>query len=359
MSDDLKIIKQKLLNENRVQDILEMMNCFHITYSGGRIEAQLPPQFNSNNKRAVQIRLTESLSSYIRNRGDFTGGDIFSLVSFIHHGKRGDDIQKDLFEAKKFVCETLGWLEFLDGNNFKTKKDYVAPLKALMGNAYRKREIIPNHVLPENVMDQFYINRNPIPFDGWVKEGIGYNTQVMYGVGFDWDSHRIVFPLRNRFGQVVGVKGRIMKDEDSDKKYMYLYRCNNRYEWFNFHFAHPYIIEEKRVYILEAEKSPMKLFEHGIYNALAIGASDMSMEQVDIVKSLGLDIEIVLCYDKGITLDEIKTQAEWYKGRKIYAMYDIDNLLEGKNSPIDQGIETWNRLVEDYIFPINFDESID
>jgi DNA primase len=104
----------------------------------------------------------------------------------------------------------------------------------------------------------------------------------------------------------------------------------------------------------------MKLFEHGVYNALAIGASDISLEQADVIKQLGLDIEVVLCYDKGITLDGVRTQAKLFKGRKVFAMYDIDNILEGKKSaPIDEGIDKWNLLVEDYIFPIDLEEEIE
>jgi len=357
MSEDLKIIKKRLLDEDRIQDIYEAMGCTHITYGGGRIEAQLPSQFNSSNKRAMQTKLTESLSSYIRTPVGFDGGDIYSLVSFIVHGKRGEsEYRQDLHEAKTFICETLGWVEYLNGGDFKTKKDYVAPLKALLKGQQRKREIIPNPVLPDSIMNDFYIYGNPIPYKGWIDEGISYSTQILYGVGFDWDSHRIVYPLKNRFGQIVGVKGRIMKTKDDpDRKYLYIYRCNNRYEWFNFHYALPYIKEHKKVYVFEAEKSCMKAFEHGIYNTLAIGSSDMSMEQIDIIKSIGLDIEIILCYDKGITLEAVKKQAELYRGREVYAMYDIDNLLEDKSSPIDQGIDTWNNLAENYIFPINFE----
>lgn len=355
---DLSIIKQKIFDEDRIQDIYEAMGAEHITFSGGRIEAQLPDKFGSNNKRALQTKLTESLNSYIRNRPDFGGGDIFSLISYVVHGKHGEDeYKKDLYEAKKFICETLGWTQFLKGGEFKTKNDYVAPLKALLKGERKKREIIPNVVLPDDIMNQFYIKGKPIPYDGWIKEGISYNTQVLYGVGFDWESHRIVYPLKNRFGQIVGVKGRIMRNEDDpERKYIYIYRCNNRYEWFNLHYSLPYIISEKKVYVFEAEKSCMKAFEYGIYNTLAIGASDMSPEQVDILKQIGLDIEIILCYDKGITMDEIKGQAKLFNGREVYAMYDIKKLLGKKDSPIDCGVEIWNELVDDCIFEIDFEE---
>ena len=354
MYEDLKAIKDRILREDKIMDIYEAIGCEYIKPSGNRIEAQLPSKFMSPNKRAVQTKMNENLSCAIRNLPDFKGGDIFSLVSYIHHDKRGDEqIKQDLFNAKKFICELFGWTEYLSGGTFKTKKDYVAPLKAFLKHEQKRREIIPNPVLQDSVMDDYYFYGKPLPYKGWIEEGISYEVQMLYGVGFDLDTKRIVFPLKNRFGKIVGVKGRIMNDEDDDRKYLYLIPCNNRYEWFSFHLALPHIVAEKRVYIVESEKSVMKLYSAGIYNAIAIGASDMSIEQVDIIKQLGLDIEIVLCYDKGIGIEAIIAQAEHFNNRNVFAMFDNDNILEGeKSAPIDEGIDKWNTLVENYIFPI-------
>jgi DNA primase len=128
---DLESLKKRILRENKIEQILEAIECEHIRYSGGRVEAQLPERFYSSNKRAVQVKLTERLTSSIRNKTDFKspkGTDIFNLVSYVHHNKRGADIQDDLHEAKKFICELLGWNDFLKGK-FKSKVDHLAPLK--------------------------------------------------------------------------------------------------------------------------------------------------------------------------------------------------------------------------------------
>lgn len=352
---DLKKIKDKLRDQDKIIKLLEAIGCEYVKEEqhGKLITAQLPERFYSNNKRATQVRLNESLSCYIRNRADFKG-DIFSLVSYIHHEKRGEEIQKDLPKAKEFICKLFGWNEFLS----KTKgtivvKDYTASLKEIIGGKKRKREIKPNPILPEEIMQQYYPYGKPLPFQDWIDEGISYKTQQFYGVGFDLESKRVVFPLRNRFGQIVGVKGRIMKiEDDPERKYLYLYHCNNSYELFNFHNAHPYILMEKKVYIYEAEKSCMKAFDWGIYNTVAIGASDISEIQADMVKNLGLDIEVVLCYDKDKTPQEIKEYAQVFKGRKVYGMFDVDNLLQGKDAPVDRGFEVWSKLVENNIYEI-------
>lgn len=356
---DLNKIKDKLRNYDRIERLLESIGCEYVKEEqrGDLITAQLPKRFYSNNKRAVQVRMNKSLSCFIRNRGDFKGGSIFDLISYIHFDKRGEkELTDNLYKAKEYICKLFGWNEFLKGYKGDViVKDYTASLKEIINGKKQRKEYKPNPVLPEETMKQFYPFGIPLPFKDWVEEGISRRTQMFYGVGFDLESKRVVFPLRNRFGQLVGVKGRIMHNEDDEeRKYLYLYRCNNRYEWFNFHNAHPYILMEKRVYIFEAEKSCMKAFDFGYYNTVAIGASDISEEQADMIKSLGLDIEIVLCYDKDKTPKEIKEQAEIFKGRKVYGMFDVNNLLEGeKSSPVDEGIDKWKSLVENNIYEIS------
>ena len=346
MSDDLKEIKKRILEEDKVDDILEALECEYIAVEGGRrITAQLPERFYSGNKRSVQVKLNENLSSNIRNKS--FSGDIYNLVSYIQYNIRGErELQDDLPNAKRFICETLGWGEYLQNlKGFMPKTDYLAPLKNLLKGHRRRKEVKPNPILDESILDEFYYYGKPLPFQPWIDEGISYHTQIMYGIGFDLDSKRVTIPMRNRFGQLIGVKGRIMKDEDDDKKYLYMYRYQNSLEWFNFHYAHPYILMDKKVYIYEAEKSCMKAFSNGLYNTVAIGASDISEEQVRAIKQLGLDIEIVLCYDKGIQINEIVKNMDLFTGRTVTAIYDKEDILSDKNSPIDEGFDTWNTLI--------------
>lgn len=348
---EFKEIKKKILNEDKVEYILECIGCEFVNkeQGGELVTARLPERFNSQNKRSVQVKMNASLTSSIRSRGDFEG-DIFKLILYIHFDKRGKELddKKNQYEAKDFICKKLGWGTSSSGGIIV--KDYTATLRELIGDD-SKNEIKKNPVIPENIMNQFYFKEKPLPYKKWIDEGISYNTQVLYNVGFDWDSKRVVFPLRNKDGALVGVKGRIMRDEDDlDRKYLYLYRCNNRYEWFNWYLAVKYILKEKKVYIFEAEKSCMKAWNMGFYNTLAIGASDITPEQVAMLKGLGEDIQIILCYDKDKTVEEIEHQAEKIRYRTIYYVFDIDNKLGKKDSPVDNGLDIWNYLLENNIY---------
>lgn len=349
---DLQDIKHKLLDEDKIIDIFEAMECEHIAVRNGRVEAQLPDRFGSSNSRSVQVKMNDYLNASIRSKGDFKDDsshrDIFSLVSYIVHEKRDEGIQDDLPKAKEFICKTLGWTEFLEGGEHVVRIDHLAPLKAILKETKRKREVQPNPVLSEDILDDFF----PFPSADWTHEGISYDTQKMYGIGFDIESKRITIPMRNRFGKLIGVKGRILKDEDDERKYLYLYPFNNSQELFNFHFAHQYILMEKKVYVFEGEKSCMKMFDKGVFNSVAIGSSDITEIQANILKQCGMDVEIIMCYDSDKKPKEVKELVRPFGTRKIMAIIDTIGLLRKKESPIDRGLSVFRKLEEDCCFEI-------
>lgn len=354
---DAKEIKKRLLEEDRIEKILEALDCEYIgrEQRGSLITAQLPDKYSSANKRAVQVYANEFLSSKIRNRADFKG-DIFSLVSYIKFSSKGEDLQDTFKDAMNFIVELFGWQGI--SSRTKPRKDYVAPLKALASKSKKYAERYPNEIISESVLKNF---RN-IPSYDWLVEGIDYQTQLKYNIGFDYLTHRITIPIRNENGKLVGVKGRLINPEDVDEynpKYKYVYNCNMSQEWFNMDIAKEEIIKHKKVYIFESEKSCMKMYGHGIKNTLAISSSDISDAQALMVRALGIDIDIILCYDKDKELDDVMKQAEKFNGRNVYAIMDLEDKLGSKDSPIDCGIEIWNYLVENHCYPVIINKESD
>jgi DNA primase len=354
---DLKLIKNRLRDYDKIEKLLEKMGCEYVKMEqgGDLVTAMLPPKFNSSNKRALQVRMNDSIYCQIRNRGDFNGGSIFDLVSYIQFDKRGEkEINKNLPKSKEYICKTFGWEEYLGNKNNVFVKDYTASLKELIGGKRKRNNFVPNEVISESILNQFYIDNQPVPYYEWVKEGIPSYVQRLYGIGFDLLSRRVTIPLRNTKGQLVGVKGRTVEEKDKeDRKYLYLYRCNNRYEWFNFYIAKDYIIKSKKVFIFESEKSVMKAVSYGYFNCLSIGATDISSEQSNLLNSLGEDIEKVLCYDKDKTIDEVTEQVNRLGSNNVYAMIDTDDFLEGKDAPVDKGKVIWENLVDNYVYELS------
>ena len=230
-------------------------------------------------------------------------------------------------------------------------KDYVAPLKALASRSRKSNIRVPNEPISDLALNNF----RTIPDYRWLKEGISLHTQEFYQIGYDYQSHRITIPIRNENGELIGVKGRLLKDEDKsdyNPKYMYLYNCNISQEWFNMYNARDSILENKKVYIFESEKSVMKMHTFGYNNAVAISSSDISEVQVSMIKNLGLDIDIVLCYDKDKDVDEVKNKADMFTNRNVYGIIDLEDKLGAKDAPVDKGKDIWDYLLENHCYPV-------
>ena len=349
MSNDLAEIKKRIFDENKVEEIFEAIGCERIKYEQGEtlLTAQLPERFNSTNGRAVQCRLNGGLSCTIRNRSDFSG-DIFNLVSYLKFNIGADELQSNLSNAKKYICSLFNW-DYKQGK-FEKKDDILSGIKSMM-NKNSRRTVKKNDVISEDTLKEYLEYPNKL----WKDEGISLETQVQYGIGFDLDTKRITIPIRNKFGQLVGVKGRMFEDSDVtdyDPKYLYLHKCNQSYELFNLYIAINSIKKKKEVIIVEGEKSCMKFYENGIYNVVAMGSSDLSPTQIHTLYSLGVDISIVLAYDSDKTVDEIQNTAEKLNQREVSMVFDKDKLTGKKSAPIDSGIDVWNKLYTKYKYDL-------
>ena len=365
---DLKIIKKRILEDDRIEEILYDLGCENIRPEGGKlIVAQLPPDFLSNNKRAVQVTLNENLTSNIRNM-KFKNKDIYGLVSFILNGMRTDDeIQNDLYNAKQWIVDQLGYHNLV-GQEVKKTSNINNWLKNTNKNRKKRKKIDeqkPNRVLSEEILQQYEFK----PYYGWFKEGILLSTQIEWETGYDKYSSRVINPVRNINGELIGVKGRAtLKGYNPDQKYLYLYNCNKSIELYGLWKTLPFILEKREIIVFEGYKSVMKAWQMGYKHCVSMEGDDLSDHQIALIKSLGIDIKIVLAYDKDkffkviedektgkkekvYSMDDIKSQAAKFTNRKVFSIMDNNNELDEKekHSPVDLGIKVWNRVYENRI----------
>lgn len=109
---DLKLIKQRIYDEERIPEILDKLGCRFIKpeNNGKLYTASLP---DGNNRRSVQVKNQESLPSNVRSKG--ISGDIYTIVSFIVNDcKTDEEIMSDLNEAKKWLINELGYYDIYD-----------------------------------------------------------------------------------------------------------------------------------------------------------------------------------------------------------------------------------------------------
>ncbi len=336
-------VKNRIYTEERVHELLEALGCENIRYEGGgRCVAQLPPRFNSNNRRSVQVYIDERLTSYVRSRSIV--GDIYTLVGYIQFDLIGfEEIRQNFGMIREWICETLGYHELLRHRqgDLDIVTDWNAWLRPIQKARPKQIEFVENEVLDESILDQ-YVNMAHLR---WVREGLSVATQYEFGVKIDIDSERIVFPVHNKNGQLIGVKGRYFGDSpeiEDDYKYLPLYPYSKGMELFNLHRAMPHIQEQNQVIVVEAAKSCMFLTQWGYKNCVSLEGKNITSHQVKLLKEL--KVPIVFAWDKDVSVREIKRFVWPFKTRLIYVVFDTQNLLSGKDAPIDKGKNIWDTL---------------
>ena len=331
---DLQIIKKKIFDEEKIEYLLEQLGCENIKseQQGQLITAKLPDSIESSNSRSVQVKVRESLSSYIRSKN--VQGDIFNLVEFIQ--------ECDLCQAKYWICNVLNY--DIDFNDYKPKKDWNERLHNILKK--RQKEYAPsvNNLLSENTLMQYA----QIPSYEWWKEGLLYKTQIEFEVGMDGSggTDKIVFPVRDENTALLTAKERFtheFEDDHKDMKYFYAYPYNRQLNVFNLHRAKEYT--QDIVYVFEGEKSCMFAWQFGIKNTVSTQGKEISPLQ--ILKLIRLNCKIIFVFDKDVPLEFFSKYKNQLMTRLSYCIIDTDDLFEGKESPVDRGQESFLKLITD------------
>lgn len=301
--------------------------------------------------------MNEHLNASIRSKG-IDGTDIYGIVSYIKYNKSNkDEMTQCIPLAKQWICEQLGYNKYILYSLNKQEKEKVEHnlwLKQFKKYRNKTIELKENIVYEESILNDFEM----IPNIWWLKDGISINTQKEFEVGFDIKTERIIFAVRNKQGELIGVKGRYVGNDEEIKnrlKYLYLYPCNKSYELFNLHRALSHIQQKREVYIFEGAKSCLLAYEYGIYNCVSIEGDSLSEQQIKLLKNLGIDIKLTFCFDVDKDIKFIKEATEHINGRMVYAVYDKKEILGGKDtkhSIVDCGKDIFMELIKKYKYKI-------
>ena len=158
---------------------------------------------------------------------------------------------------------------------------------------------------------QYYF---PVANDLFFKDNISYETQMLFEVGYDDNSNRVTIPVRDEFGTLVGVKGRLllqtskMSEDEKRIKYLYLEHCNRAKILYGLYLSEKYIKSQNKVYVVEAEKGVMQLWDMGIKNCVATCGKKITQYQIDMLTRLCSCI--VFGFDKDVKREELSSIAD-------------------------------------------------
>lgn len=131
-------------------------------------------------------------------------------------------------------------------------------------------KIVVNRVYQEN-----FLTRLSQDHEYWINRGISRETMSEFEGGVPINNkslmrNRYVFPIRCKYGKIIGFSGRYLKQSDLDKYKIPKWKnVGNKKSWvFPYLQSKDYIKKEKEIFIVESIGDMLSLWEAGIKNVI-------------------------------------------------------------------------------------------
>jgi len=333
---DIEILKEHILENNFIPTILEELGCHHIRKKDGYFQCANP---DGDNTTAVCVYENTNLTTINYTR-DISNGknihtDLISLVEFYKN--------ESFPYAVKWICDVLDidYYSNLDEDLPKSLQltKMLVEMQSVDTDTEAEKPLKP---IPEKILSYFepYVN------DMFCEDGVGYDTQVEFEIGYDEFTNRITIPIRDDLGNLVGVKARYFYRQvpEDEQKFIYIEKCARSQILYGLYKTINFIKKAQRVFVVEAEKGVQQLYDKGYFEAVATGGSKISKSQID--KLTRLCVPIIFVFDKDITKEELDDIASRFiDGTEVYALIDTIGILNEKESPTDD-ISKFEQLLE-------------
>ena len=338
---DIEVLKEHILENNLITKILEELGCHHIRNKDGYICCANP---DGDNPSAVTVYENTNLTTVNYTR-DITNGkgysaDIISLVEFY---------KNETFPyAVKWICDVLDidYYSNLDEELPESLQITKMLLEMQSSECDDCNDEKPLKPISEDILSYYRTCVN----DLFAEDGVSYETQREFEIGYDPSTDRITIPIRDELGNLVGVKGRYFNRDvpESEEKFIYIERCNRSQILYGLYKSIAYIKRKQRVFVVEAEKGVQQLFDAEYYETVGTGGTKISSGQIN--KLTRLCVPIIFVFDKDVTKEELQKIADRFvDGTEIYAIIDTLGILNDKESPTDD-IEKFEILLEKCLY---------
>jgi len=214
---------------------------------------------------------------------------------------------------------------------------------------------------PQTMLTYFPPYHHPL----WLKDGIKPEIMDKFHIGFSLAQNKITIPHLDIDGNLVGIRARTLDKDEAEQYGKYrplqlgsvLYAHPLHFNLYGIYEHQEAIRKRQSAIIVEGEKSV--LLDDGYYgqwaNAVACCGSKINKYQINLLTNVLGANEITIAFDKEYTdwrtekareyRKRIEAACRKYAGQAtFYYIWDMDNLLEEKDSPYDKGKEVFEEL---------------
>lgn len=160
----------------------------------------------------------------------------------------------------------------------------------------------------DDIIEKFQLGYCPDSSNEFTNHAVknGYNLKYLFKSGltiekeggdhYDRFRGRIIFPIHNLTGHVLGFGGRILKKDSTKPKYINSPETEIYFKskvLYGLYFARNNIITNDNCYLVEGYTDVISLFQNGIQNVVASSGTSLTTEQVRLIKRYTNNITIL------------------------------------------------------------------
>lgn len=270
----------------------------------------------------------------------------------------------DFYNSYKYVCDffKIDRGSFVPTNKCNDFSFFKKMNRNRTQDTYKELEIYDERVL-SHFYDYYHID--------WLQDGISVNTMIEFGIKFSIENNQIIIPHYNIDNELIGIRVRNLNPELIDtRKYMPLYHEGKMYNHrtgfniYGLNITKYNIKQHRKIILFEGEKSVQQL--HSFMPEMSVGGAisgnTLDEQQIQILKDMGCVDEVIIAMDKefkNIQDEEgVFSQSRQIRQNminnllpyfKVSVMWDVDDIVDYKQSPTDMGKDIFLELFNNRI----------
>ena len=303
--DQISEIKAKISIEDLVSEYVQLKK------SGRNLKGICP--FHSDSRPSLMVNPDKGLVwCFVCQKG----GDIFKFLEHVE--------KIDFYEALKILSEKAGvQLKTETQASIGSKKDKSSLEEVMLScstfyiNEFAKdpqaQEYWKTRSIDEKITKEFLIGFAPNSFSKTLEhlKSLGFHSDFIEKAGisirkdgsqneyFDRFRNRVMIPIKDHLGKIVGFGGRVIQDSEKQAKYLnspdtLLYNKSNIL--FGLFAAKEDIRKKDFVIILEGYMDVISSFQAGVKNVVAVSGTALTELQLNLLKRFTKNI--VFCFDQ-------------------------------------------------------------
>ena len=204
--------------------------------------------------------------------------------------KQQMDERESLFALNTFISD------YFQQTLFETEEG-----KSVGLSYFKERDFL------ESTIKKFQLGYAPDEWENYSKHALnnGYKKEILLKTGLSIDKGdrlidrfkgRVMFPIHNLTGKVIGFGGRILSSQKSAAKYMNSPESdiyNKSKSLYGIYFARNEIVKQDSCYLVEGYTDVISLHQAGITNVVASSGTSLTVEQIKLIKRFTPNITIL------------------------------------------------------------------